>query len=41
MNKEIERTNKILAAVLVVITLISVLGAIMWFNMYAPLILNY
>ena len=40
MSKELERKNKTLAAVLVVITLISVLGAIIWFNMYAPLILN-
>ena len=40
MNKELERKNKILAAILVVITLISVLGAVVWFNMYAPLILN-
>jgi len=41
MNKEIERKNKILAAILVIITLISVMGAIIWFNMYAPLILNF
>ena len=40
MNKEIERKNKILAAILVVITMISVLGAIVWFYIYAPLILN-
>jgi hypothetical protein len=39
MNKQLERKNKILAAILVAITLISVLGAIIWFNMYAPLIL--
>jgi hypothetical protein len=40
MNEEIERRNKILAAILVVITLISAMGAIFWFKMYAPLILN-
>ena len=41
MSKEIERKNKILAAILFIIVLISVLGALIWFNMYAPLILNY
>ena len=40
MNKELERKNKILAAILAVIVVISVTGAIIWFNMYAPLILN-
>ena len=41
MSKDIERKNKILAAILFIIVLISVLGALIWFNMYAPLILNY
>jgi hypothetical protein len=40
MDKNLERKNKILAFILVIIALISVAGAIIWFNMYAPLILN-
>jgi hypothetical protein len=40
MDKNIEKKNKILALILAVIALISVAGAIIWFNMYAPLILN-
>ena len=40
MDKNIEKKNKILALILVLIALISVAGAIIWFNMYAPLILN-
>lgn len=39
MDKNIEKKNKILALILAVIALISVAGAIVWFNMYAPLIL--
>ena len=40
MDKNLERKNKVLAFFLVIIALISVAGAIIWFNMYAPLILN-
>lgn len=40
MDKSIEKKNKILALILALIALISVAGAIIWFNMYAPLILN-
>ena len=40
MKKEIERKNKILAIILGVIALISLSGAILWFTVYAPLILN-
>jgi hypothetical protein len=40
MDKNIEKKNKILALILALIALISVAGAIIWFNMYAPLILN-
>jgi hypothetical protein len=40
MDKNIEKKNKILAFFLTLIALISVAGAIIWFNMYAPLILK-
>jgi hypothetical protein len=40
MDKNIEKKNKILAFFLVLIALTSVAGAIIWFNMYAPLILK-
>lgn len=40
MDKNIEKKNKILALILALIALISVTGAIIWFNMYAPLILH-
>ena len=40
MNKDLERKNKILAIILGVITLISLSGAILWFMIYAPLVLN-
>lgn len=40
MDKNLEKKNKTLAIILVIIVLISVAGAITWFNMYAPLILN-
>jgi len=40
MDKNIDKKNKILALILALIALISVAGAIIWFNMYAPMILN-
>lgn len=39
-DKNIEKKNKLVALILVIITLISVSGAVIWFNMYAPLILE-
>jgi hypothetical protein len=40
VDKKVERKNKILMAVLLVIAFISVVGAVTWFNIYAPLILK-
>ncbi len=40
MDKNIERKNKILLVILLLITMVSVAGAVMWFNMYLPLILK-
>jgi hypothetical protein len=40
MNKNVERKNKILAIILVILALISTGGAILWFNIYAPLVLK-
>jgi len=39
-NKELERKNKIVLLVLLVFVFISILGTLIWFNMYAPLILR-
>ena len=39
-NKQLDKKNKILALILTVLALISVTGAVIWFNMYAPLVLN-
>ena len=38
-TKEIERKNKILALILTIIAIISVLGAVIWFKMYALVLL--
>lgn len=40
MDKKVARRNKILAAILAIITLASVAGAVLWFSIYAPIILN-
>ncbi len=39
-NKETERKNKIVAAIMAVIAIISALGAVYWFTIYAPLLLK-
>ena len=39
-DKELDRKNKILALILVVLLIISAIGAVIWFNMYAPLVLQ-
>lgn len=38
MSKNVERKNKILMVILLVIALISVGGAVLWFSIYAPLV---
>jgi hypothetical protein len=40
MDKNIARKNKILAAILLLLALISVAGAVTWFSIYAPLVLK-
>jgi|GEM_PF-2434981 len=40
MNNNIDKKNKLLAIVLGGIALVALLGAITWFNIYAPLILS-
>ncbi len=40
MDKNLEQKNKFLVTILLVIALISVGGAVLWFNMYAPLVLK-
>jgi hypothetical protein len=39
-DKQLDRKNKILVAILAAIAFISALGAVAWFTMYAPLILD-
>jgi hypothetical protein len=39
-NKQLARKNKILAFILTILALISAAGAVIWFNIYAPLVLN-
>jgi len=40
LDKQTERKNKIIALILVVLTIMSVTGAIIWFNIYAPQVLQ-
>lgn len=40
VDKKVERKNKILGIVLFIIALISTVGALVWFSIYAPLIIN-
>ena len=40
-NKDITRKNRILGLILAIIALIAGLGALIWFQMYAPLILQH
>jgi len=39
-NKEVQRKNKIVAIILVIIAIISTIGSVLWLKMYAPLILQ-
>lgn len=39
-NKELSRKNRILGLILAIIALLAGVGALIWFQMYAPLILN-
>jgi hypothetical protein len=40
-NKELDRKNRILGLILAIIALTAGLGALIWFQMYAPLILQH
>lgn len=40
-NKELNRKNRILGLILAIIALMAGLGALIWFQMYAPLILQH
>jgi hypothetical protein len=40
VDKKVVRKNKILAAMLAIIALGAVAGAILWFSIYAPIILK-
>jgi hypothetical protein len=39
-RKQLDKKNRQLILVLIVLVLLSLLGAIIWFSMYAPLVLN-
>ena len=39
-DKELERKNKIVLLILMVCVFISILGTLIWFNMYAQIILG-
>jgi hypothetical protein len=39
-NKQLAKKNKILALILMVLAIVTAVGAGVWFNMYAPLILQ-
>lgn len=40
MDKNIEKKNKIMALILGLIALLSAAGAVLWFAIYAPIILQ-
>ena len=39
-DKELQRKNKIILLICLVCVLISILGTLIWFNMYAQIILG-
>jgi hypothetical protein len=40
VDKKTEKKNKTLAIILTILAIISAAGAVIWFNMYAPLVLR-
>jgi hypothetical protein len=40
MRKDVERKNKILAFIVLIVALIATAGAVYWFSIYAPLVLR-
>jgi hypothetical protein len=40
VDKKVVRRNKILATILAIIALGSLAGAVLWFSIYAPIILK-
>ena len=40
IDKTTEKKNKILAVILTILAILSAAGAVIWFRMYAPLVLQ-
>jgi hypothetical protein len=40
VDKKVERKNRILGLILFIIALASTIGAVVWFSIYAPLIIK-